>query len=129
MILDSSSRAGRVVRRLGGLAAPALLVGLIVVSQVLGRASASSVQSFQGPGAPNVRGLERTVNQLIKNETADLQREQRLVLKQDQANLKLFALEQTREHTTNPRQVRFLDQQINRNLAAFNRYQTQLNFN
>jgi hypothetical protein len=129
MIVEGSSRAGRVIRRLLGLAAPALLVGLIVVTQALGRTSATSAQAFEGPGAPNVKGLERTVNRLIKNELADLRFEQRLFKKQDQTNLRLFTLDQKLQSTNNKRQIHFINQQINRNLTVFNRYQAQLNFN
>jgi len=103
-------QAAPAARKVLNFAAPALVLGLVLVSQAQGRIN------YPPPPAGS---LERAVDTILIKERADVIQANRLVTQQNQVNARLNTLQQQLAQATNPAVIAALQRQINQTLAQF----------
>jgi len=114
------SQAAPVARKVLNFAAPALVLGLVLVSQAQGR-----INYPAGPAG----SLERAVDNILIKERADILRQNSLVTQQNVTNARLSVLQQQLAQATDPAVIAALQRQIAQQLARFNSLQVSINRN
>jgi len=114
------SRAAVAARNVLSFAAPALVLGLVLVSQVQARINYPS-----GPAGSVERGID---NILIK-ERADILLQNRLVTQQNQVNSRIGVLQQQLAEATDPAVIAALQRQIAQQESRFVTLQGQITRN
>src|SRR5262245_18735493 len=113
-------RAARLARNVLSFAAPALVVGLVLVSQAQGR--------INYPPAP-AGTLEHAVDTILLKERADIIRQSTLIQAQNRANARLGGLEQQLSQATDPAVIAALQRQIAQTQAQLRQLQTAITRN
>lgn len=114
------NRAGRAARKVLSFAAPALVLGLVLVSQV------QAVINY--PPAP-AGTLERAVDDILLKERDDILLQNRLVTQQTETNATLRVLQQQLAQATDPAVIAALQRQIAQQQARFANLRVQVNQN
>src|SRR5882724_7501041 len=111
------SQAAPAVRKVLNLAAPALVLGLVLVAQAQGR-----IKYPSAPAGP----IERGVDDILIKERADILLQNRFVTQQNNVYNKLGVLERQLSQATNPIVIAQLQRQIAQNTALFRSLQVSL---
>jgi len=106
-----------VARKVLNFAAPALVLGLVLVSQAQGR-----INYPAGPAG----SLERAVDNILIKERADIIRQNTLVTQQNQVNTRLSLLQQQLAQATDPAVIARLERQIAQARAQFGSLQVAI---
>src|SRR5882724_11358180 len=114
------SQAAPAARKVLNFAAPALVLGLVLVSQVQARIN------YPPPPAGT---LERSIDNILIKERADILLQNRLVTQQNQTNARIGVLQEQLAQATNPAVIAALQRQIAQQLARFNSLQVAINRN
>lgn len=107
-------------RSVSGFAAPALVVGLLLVSQSYGL-----IQYPRGPAG----ALERSIDSILAREQRDILRENALVRTQNAIDNVLDVLNVKLQNATNPNEIARLEQQIAAKQAQFQNFQQAIDRN
>jgi uncharacterized coiled-coil protein SlyX len=114
------NRAAQVARTVLNFAAPALVLGLVLVSQVQAR--------INYPAGPAGR-LERSIDTILIKERADILLQNRLITQQNQTNTRINVLEQQLAGATDPNVIAALERQITQQQSRASSLQVQINRN
>src|SRR4051812_43425345 len=91
-----------VARRTFGFAAPALVLGMVLVTQAMG------ITYPSGPAGT----LERNIDRLLAKENVDIRLQNSLVHMEDAINAALKGLQKQLNNATDPTRIAFLEGQI-----------------
>jgi len=115
-----TNRAGQAARNVLSFAAPALVLGLVLVSQAQAR--------INYPPAP-AGSLERAVDNILIKERADILLQSRLVTQQNATNARIGVLQQQLAQATDPAVIAALQRQIAQQTALFRSLQVSIDRN
>src|SRR3954465_6072431 len=100
MMTTILSQAAGAARKALNFVAPLMVLGLVLISQAYGRIN------YPPPPAGN---LERSIDNILLKERADILLQNRLVTQQNQTNTRIGVLQQQLAQTTDPAARAFLE--------------------